>query len=83
MTSPTPLSGTELIDCAHANANQGIEVAAQQCGYTNDIVTFQRELTGALEHIGIKNKEFEDLIKPVNLEPEPGIEVAPDTATEL
>jgi hypothetical protein len=83
MTSPTPLYGTELIDCAHASAKQGISLAAQQCGYSNDIETFQRELTGALAHIGIKNKEFEDLIETVALEPKLGIEIAPDTATEL
>ncbi len=83
MTSPIPLSGTELIDCAQANANQGISLAARQCGYSNDIATFQRELTGALTHIGIKNKDFEDLLKMIGLEPKLGIEIAPDTETDL
>lgn len=83
MTSPTPLHGTELIDCAHASAKQGILVAAQQCGYHDDIDTFQHELKGALEQMGIKNKDFEDLIKTVALEPRLGIEIAPDTSTEL
>jgi hypothetical protein len=83
MTSPTPLYGTELIDCAQANAKEGILGAARQCGYSNDIDTFQYELKGALEHIGIKNKEFEDLLKTVALEPKLGIEIAPDTPTEL
>jgi hypothetical protein len=83
MTSPIPLRGTELVDCAQASAKQGILVAAQQCGYRDNIETFQRELTDALEHIGIKNKDFDDLLKTVALEPKLGIEIAPDTATEL
>ena len=32
MTASAPLHGTELVDCAQANANQGIEVAANLCG---------------------------------------------------
>jgi hypothetical protein len=83
MASPTPLHGTELIDCAQASAKQGISVAARQCGYHDDIDTFQHQLTGALERMGIKNKDFEDLLKTIVLEPKSGIEVAPDTATEL
>lgn len=83
MAAPTPLHGTELIDCAQASATQGILVAAHQCGYHNDIDTFQHELTGALERMGIKNKDFDDLLKKIVLEPKLGIEVAPDTATEL
>ena len=83
MAAPTPLHGTELIDCAQASATQGISVAAHQCGYHNDIDTFQHELTGALAQMGIKNKDFDDLLKKSVLEPKLGIEVAPDTATEL
>jgi hypothetical protein len=83
MASPTPLYGTELIDCAQASAKQGISVAAHQCGYRDDIDTFQHQLTAALEQMGIKNKDFVDLLKIVALEPTLGIEIAPDTATEL
>ena len=83
MAAPTPLNGTELIDCAQANAKQGITVAAQQCGYGGDIETFQHELTVALEHIGMKNKDFEYLLKAVEVKPEFGVEIAPDTATQL
>jgi hypothetical protein len=83
MASPTPLHGTELIDCAHASAKEGIKVATHQCGYSDDIDTFQRELTGALEQMGIKNKDFEHLLKTVALEPKMGVEIAPDTATDL
>ena len=83
MTSSIPLHGTELVDCAQANAKQGISVAAQQCGYHDNIETFQRELTDALEHIGVKNKDFDDLLKTVVVRPEIGIKIAPDTSTEL
>ena len=83
MASSIPLHGTELIDCAQANAKQGISVAAQQCGYSNDIDTFQHELTVALAQMGIKNKDFDDLLKTVALAPKLGVEIAPDTATEL
>ncbi len=83
MTSTTPLHGTELIDCAQASAKQGISVAAHQCGYHDDIDTFQHELMVALEQMGIKNKDFADLLKTVAVEPMLGIEIAPDTATKL
>jgi hypothetical protein len=83
MASPIPLRGTELIDCAQANAKEGISVATQQCGYHNDIDTFQHELSVALTHIGITNKDFDDLLKAVSLVPTLGFEIAPDTPTNL
>ena len=83
MTSPTPLHGTELIDCARANANQGMEVAANQCGYNGDIVTFERELQAAAHQMGIKLHGFQDLMKTPETPQPSGIEIAPDTATEL
>jgi hypothetical protein len=83
MASPTPLHGTDLIDCAQANAKEGILVAAHQCGYNNNIEDFQYELKGALEHIGIKNKDFDDLLKMVGAEPKLGIEIAPDPSIQL
>ncbi len=85
MASATPLQGTELINCAQANAKEGIQMAAQQCGYSDDFNTFQRELASALDRIGIKNKDFEDLLKIVGVKPETGIEIAPgsSTSTEL
>jgi hypothetical protein len=83
MASPVPLHGIELIDCAKANASQGIQVAATQCGYDGDIVTFERELHDATQKIGVKLHGFQDLNKSAELQRQPGIEVAPDTATEL
>ncbi len=43
MPSPTPLKGTDLVDCAKANAKQGIETAAFLCGYGTDLNTFRQE----------------------------------------
>jgi hypothetical protein len=83
MASATPLHGTELIDCAQASAKQGIAVAAHQCGYHDDIDTFQHELTGALEQMGIKNKDFEALLQTVGIKPEVEIEIAPNISTRL
>lgn len=83
MASPIPLHGIELIDCAQANANQGIKTAAQQCGYRDDITAFERELTVATAHIGIKVNSFQDLIKITEIGQERGLEIAPDSDTKL
>jgi hypothetical protein len=84
MASPTPLHGNELIDCATANAKQGIEAAANFCGYSGDIVTFERELQAAAHQMGIKLHGFQDLMKKAVVSTQPqGEIVAPDSATEL
>lgn len=62
MASPTPLKGLELVDCARANAKQGIETAAELCGYGNDLNTFSQELKLACDNMGIKISELTDLI---------------------
>lgn len=84
MASPTPLKDTDLIDCAKANAKQGIETAAYLCGYGEDINTFQSELKLACDRIGVKYTELSDLITDQQmLINYGGIEVAPDTPSEL
>ncbi len=84
MASPAPLHGTELIDCANANAKEGIQVAADLCGYSGDIVTFERELQTAAHQMGIKLHGFQDLTKKAEDPTMPkGEIVAPDSATEL
>jgi len=84
MASPTPLEGLELVDCARANAKQGIETAAQLCGYGRDLNTFSRQLKQACEQMNVKFNELTDLITDqddlIKLE---GEIVAPDSATEL
>ena len=85
MASPTPLQGTELVDCARANAKQGIETAALQCGYGGDLNTFAQKLKQACEQMNLQVKELKELItdQEVLLELGSGEVVAPDTASEL
>lgn len=82
MASSAPLQGTDLIDCAKANATKGIEVAAQRCGYGEDLATFEHELKQAGNYIGVEIHSFNDLIASQS-EQEPGIEVSPDSPTQL
>ena len=84
MASRTRLQGTDLIDCAKANAPQGIGVAAELCGYGDDLNAFQQELTQACDRIGVKINELKDLVTDQHTARQiGGIEVAPDTASEL
>lgn len=79
------LKGIELIDCAKANAKQGIEVAAKQCGYEQNISLFQESLTKACEEIGVHIDELQDLITDQQVAKEERLvtEIAPDTTTQL
>ncbi|MBW4623145.1 MAG: hypothetical protein KME17_27780 [Cyanosarcina radialis HA8281-LM2] len=84
MSSPTPLQGLDLIDCAKANSKAGIEVAAEQCGYGKDIATFELELQKASSNIGVKVENFSDLVA-LDTPPssQPAIEIAPETPDKL
>jgi hypothetical protein len=85
MTSPTRLQGTELVDCARANAKQGIETAARQCGYGEDINTFAQALKQACEQMNLQVKELSELVtdQEILLQMGSGEVVAPDSASEL
>lgn len=85
MASPTPLHGTDLVDCARANAKQGIETAAYQCGYGSDVNTFARELKLACEQMNLQVKELSQLItdQEMLMQLGSGEVVAPDTPSEL
>ncbi len=85
MTSPTPLQSTELVDCARANAKQGIETAALQCGYGEDLNKFAQALKQACEEMNLQVKELSELItdQEMILQMGSGEVVAPDTASEL
>lgn len=82
MTSSAPLRGTDLIDCARANAKKGIEVTAQRCGYGSDLATFERELQQAGKHIGVEIHGFDDLTHPGKAK-QAGEAVGPDSLSEL
>lgn len=84
MASSAPLHGSELIDCARANASKGIEVASQRCGYGDDLSTFERELKKACDSIGVEIENFQDLAEDrTESKKEQGVEIAPDTPTQL
>jgi len=83
MASSLPLQGSELIDCARANGNQGIEAAAERCGYGGDLAMFEQALRKAGDSIGVNIRGFDDLADHPHEEHEPGIEIAPETPTRL
>lgn len=85
MELPEPLQGFELIDCAKANENKGITIAAQRCGYGDDLATFERELKKACEAIGVEIQNFDTLANHTQAAKveEAGIEIAPDTPDQL
>jgi hypothetical protein len=84
MASPTPLQGTELVDCARANAKQGVETAANLCGYGRDLNAFRAELKNACQNMRIEFHELSDLIKDERISVGmDGTTVAPDTESEL
>lgn len=84
MSTPTPLEGTELIDCARANGNEGIEIAALRCGYGTDLNTFETQLKKACQSIGVEFNHFDDILKSsTDYHKDAGLIIAPDTASEL
>ena len=83
MASSTPLRGAELIDCAKANSNAGIELAAHRCGYNQDLESFERQLKQDCKRIGIDIHSFNDLIAMQQKVTLPGVEIAPDSKAKL
>ncbi len=79
------LQGIELIDCAKANAKQGVAVAAKQSGYGENISLFQENLNKACTEIGVNIDELSDLItdQQVVKENHEGLDIAPDTNSQL
>ena len=84
MILPKKLQGTDLIDCAKANAKQGLSIAAKQCGYGERLEDFQQNLKQACQEIGVEIEQLSDLITDRQLAKEQrGIEVAPESKSEL
>ena len=79
------LQGIELINCAKANAKQGVAVAAAQSGYESNIGLFIENLHTACQQIGVDINELEDLItdQQIAQENRQVQEIAPDTASNL
>jgi hypothetical protein len=84
MAASQPLKGLELVDCARANARQGIETAAHLCGYGEDLNAFHTQLKQACQSMGVEMHELSDLITDQQMVLRmDGIEIAPDTPSEL
>lgn len=84
MAAKHRLDGIELVDCAKANAKQGLEVAAQLCGYQDNLPEFQQRLQQACHQMGVEISELSDLITDQpTISLESGIEIAPKTESEL
>jgi hypothetical protein len=84
MSSNIPLQGMDLISCAQASIKQGVEEAAQQCGYGQNTKLFVETLEQACEEIGVTIHDMTDLAKNKDSEVETkGVIVAPDSFSEL
>ncbi len=79
------LQGIELINCAKANAKQGLMVAAKNCGYDDDTELFIKNLHQSCQEIGIYINELNDLItdQQIAKENRKVLEIAPDTNAKL
>ncbi len=84
MAASKQLQGLELIDCAKANAEQGLATAAEQSGYGQNTSLFSQQLKAACQEIGIEITELRDLITPQHeMKQGGGIDIAPDTPGKL
>ncbi len=79
------LQGIELINCAKANAKQGVEEAANLAGYDKNIGLFIENLHKACQQIGVNINELDDLITDQQIAQESRTvkEISPDTNSDL
>lgn len=84
MAAKQPLTGIELVDCAKANAQQGVQEAAKLCGYGDNISDFQSALKKAGADMGVKLDELDDLITDQFVaKRNPGLDIGPETTSQL
>jgi hypothetical protein len=84
MSSAFPLKGAELVDCAKANAADGAEVAAERCGYNQDVQAFQAALKSACADMAVDIETLADLITPQQrVISQGGMAVSPDSYADL
>lgn len=79
------LQGIELINCAKANAKQGVAIAAERSGYEQNIGLFTENLNKACQQIGVDINELDDLIidQQIAQKQRQVMDIAPDTNQEL
>ncbi|MGB3765159.1 MAG: hypothetical protein WA947_01265 [Phormidesmis sp.] len=84
MAANQPLTGIALVDCAKANAQQGVQEAAKLCGYGDNISDFQSALKQAGEDMGVKLDELDDLITDQFIaKRNPVMDIGPETTSQL
>ncbi len=74
-----PLQGSELLDCARANAAQGLAITAQLCGYGDRLEDLENALGEAADRAGLSIQSLGDLL-PKTV---PGVRIEPDTLSSL
>lgn len=62
LSGEIPLTDTELINCARANAAGDIGTVAKLCGYGEDLDKFQEALTQAGQNMGLNINSLRDLL---------------------
>ena len=62
LSGEEPLQGTELTNCARANASAGVEMAAKLCGFGSDTEKFQTTLKQTAEELELPLSSFKKLI---------------------
>jgi len=83
MAASQPLTGLELLDCAKSNAEQGVAIAAHQCGYGNDIDGFVQSLQRTCQDIGVEIESLGDLITQPPRQEGRGVDISPDSTNIL
>lgn len=84
LSGKQPLTGIDLINCARANAEQGLTTTAQLCGYGDKTAQFNAALKQAGEQMGIELDSLGDLLENrKRSRGSSGIEVAPNTQGSL
>ncbi|MEM1251897.1 MAG: hypothetical protein AAGI69_05650 [Cyanobacteria bacterium P01_H01_bin.21] len=62
LINPTPLKGIVLAGCAKANANAGVIVAAQRCGYGSNVRRFIEELQSVCSTMSVEDTGLAELM---------------------
>lgn len=78
-----PLKGIDLLNCAQANAKEGLEASAQQCGYGDNVSQFAAALQEAAREKGLKIESLSDLVDTKPLQAPTGETIAPDSLSDL
>ena len=62
LSGEEPLQGTELTNCARANASAGVKMAAKLCGFGSDTEKFQTILKQTAEELELPLSSFKKLV---------------------